>query len=471
MKKFCSIMLFLFAFILCFPSNAQAATDTYIRVSLATGASNISLNIVSGTYTVSGGMSLESPTAASGDVITLTKSGGYWQVSINGATILDMYTSVTFSPINSTDQNIIKYNNVQYRDSFHITSSNRVVNVVQLEHYLYGVVGKEMGYSAPYEALKAQAVASRSYAMSYLGSNTEYDLLSTTTSQVYGGYDAEIVTNGSRVISAVNETAGEVMYYQLSSGANVLVQAFYHASAGGYTEDSENVWNETIEYLRGVSSPYDVNSHVWTVTCTTAEIASLAQSYMASQGITGNFGTYQGINIYTDNRFCTGTSASGRLTKIEVIGTGATVTVYRNNIRTFFGGLKSTLFNISGPGVAAPSSNTATIYVKDAYGSLAGKSLADIFAMGKSTIVQALSGLSSNIYVISSDGVGVLGSGTSVASSTGTQITINGRGNGHGVGMSQIGAQGMANAGYDYKAILSHYYGGLDPTKLSFVTK
>ncbi|HHV72515.1 MAG TPA: SpoIID/LytB domain-containing protein, partial [Clostridia bacterium] len=120
-----------------------------------------------------------------------------------------------------------------------------VVNELPIEDYLCGVLPQEMLAWFPEEALKAQAVASRTYTYSNLNKhkNNNYNLCATTHCQVYGGAGVE----DSRTNNAVYSTRGEVLTYN-----GTLISAFYHASSGGHTENSENVWSAALPYLKGV---------------------------------------------------------------------------------------------------------------------------------------------------------------------------------------------------------------------------
>ena len=113
--------------------------------------------------------------------------------------------------------------------------------------YLYGVVGKEIGYGYHIEATKAQAVAARSYAIGNISSrNTYYDVTATTSSQVYGGYSGET----SRMREAVGRYQGMVLTYN-----DAVIQAYFSSNAGGYTENIENVWVSDAVPIKGVPSP------------------------------------------------------------------------------------------------------------------------------------------------------------------------------------------------------------------------
>lgn len=122
-----------------------------------------------------------------------------------------------------------------------------VVNKVDIEDYLRGVVPSEMPSSWNCEAHKAQAIAARSYALANLGkrAGAGYDLKDTPEDQVYGGATAE----SERTNQAVEETKGIVLIYDLK-----IIPAYYSASAGGQTCSSSSVWTKNLPYLKSVPS-------------------------------------------------------------------------------------------------------------------------------------------------------------------------------------------------------------------------
>jgi stage II sporulation protein D len=129
------------------------------------------------------------------------------------------------------------------------------VNYVDIEQYLYSVLGAEMSGNWPQEALKAQAVAARSYALHQrLKSTTDlYDVDDTQSSQVYKG----LQTESSGTYSAVDATAGQVLTYN-----NQIILAVFHSASGGHTENVEDVWTEALPYLRAVPD-YDQGAPVY----------------------------------------------------------------------------------------------------------------------------------------------------------------------------------------------------------------
>ncbi|HEY1563188.1 MAG TPA: SpoIID/LytB domain-containing protein [Gaiellaceae bacterium] len=133
-----------------------------------------------------------------------------------------------------------------------------VVNALSLDTYLRGVVPSESPSHWPIAALEAQAVAARSYAVSELRPNAFYDLLPSTSDQVYGG----VVAERPRTDNAVYQTLGEVLTYD-----GQVARTYYSSSSGGRTEAVEDAWPGAapIPYLRSVPDPYDVYSphHDW----------------------------------------------------------------------------------------------------------------------------------------------------------------------------------------------------------------
>lgn len=145
-----------------------------------------------------------------------------------------------------------------YRGRVMVTLENgelTAVNYVNLEDYLYSVVGSEMPTSWPQAALQSQAVAARSYALYKRSKSSSplYDLNSTTASQVYKG----IAQEAPSTIDAVKTTANEVVTYN-----GQVIEAIFHSSSGGHTENASEVWSSDVPYLHGVED-YDQNAPVY----------------------------------------------------------------------------------------------------------------------------------------------------------------------------------------------------------------
>ena len=129
----------------------------------------------------------------------------------------------------------------------------RAINTLPIEQYLYGVVPHEMSNSFPVEALKAQAVCARGYAVAKCTKNAAgtYDILDTSKDQVYRGY----ASKNKRAIAAVDDTKGKVLTYE-----GDIIEAYYSASNGGQTERTGNVWKTDLPYYTNADDPYDLKN-------------------------------------------------------------------------------------------------------------------------------------------------------------------------------------------------------------------
>ncbi len=250
-----------------------------------------------------------------------------------------------------------------------IPSDNGVtaINHVNIDHYLYSVVGSEMPTSWPQEALRSQAIAARSYALFHKrkASSRAYDLSGTQTSQVYKGLQSEAPST----YTAVDTTRGKVLTH-----AGQVIEAVFHSSSGGHTENSEHVWSKAVPYLKGVPD-FDQSAPVysWRAQFSLAEVGQRI----------GYPGTIEAVEVLSR-------SPQGRANRMSIIGDAGTLTMTGNTFRQKLG-LRSTKFDLA----VSP-----------------------------------------------------------------TQITVAGNGFGHGLGMSQWGARGMAESGHQYADILTHFYNG-----------
>lgn len=158
-----------------------------------------------------------------------------------------IYRRLTFSASSA-----LQVNGKPYRGTAEISLGEKgilVVNELALEDYLVGLINCEISSTWPIEAVKAQAVIARTYALNRKEARRSslYHLESSVIDQVYDGCEIE----DSRARRGVSETAGEVLTY---NGA--IIQAFYHSSCGGRTESAENVWGARLPYLKGVDCAY-----------------------------------------------------------------------------------------------------------------------------------------------------------------------------------------------------------------------
>lgn len=162
---------------------------------------------------------------------------------------------------------------IGYRGELQVSTVGKavqVINVVALEAYLRGVVAREMPKDWPLEALEAQAVAARSYALARVLTGKSFDLYADQRSQVYGGVPAE----APRATQAVQATARKIVRY----GDNVAT-TFFFSSSGGRTATGGEVFGLDVPYLVSVADPWDETSpnHVWTPRVLTG--AELKQAY------------------------------------------------------------------------------------------------------------------------------------------------------------------------------------------------
>ena len=175
--------------------------------------------------------------------------------------ILEPETVIYFIPTHA--QSYLSYNGSRYRGIFVLRATKKglaLINVLNLEDYLKGVVPKELSpeiFNA-YAALKAQAVAARTYAIKHLGAYADlgFDVYDTPQSQVYGGLSAEHPLSSR----AVEETGGEVALYR-----GKLIDALYTSTCGGLTEDASNVFEGNPEpYLKSTECVYEKQTE-WTL--------------------------------------------------------------------------------------------------------------------------------------------------------------------------------------------------------------
>lgn len=255
------------------------------------------------------------------------------------------------------------------------------INRLPMESYLRGVVPAEMPETFALEALKAQAVAARTYACALLGQSRakSYDLKASKLSQVYRGVRA----GNERIRRAVDETAGEMLVYQ-----DRLIVSYFHAHSGGVVEDDREVWNGDAPYYRSFEDPYSLQAKdmSWSLELDGPELARRLRPY----GL--ELGQVRDVRIVSR-------TGSGRAKDLHLATASGGVEVKALLLRKAlgYGKMKSTLFDV-----------------------------------GK----------------------------------TGGRFVFTGQGFGHGVGMSQWGAQAMARQGRDYRAILEHYYLGVTLEKL-----
>ena len=342
----------------------------------------------------------------------------------------------------SMENHFLKVGKDRYRDYIRFLSNGNeltIINHVKLDHYLYGVVPSEMPSSFPIEALKAQAIAARNYALRNVNKHIKegYNLCDTVHCQVYSGLDWEKDSTNK----AIDETKDMYIYYN-----GELIDAVYHSTSGGYTEDSNQVWGNDFPYLKPVEDIYSKDSpnSSWTLQISSSEL----NKRLVSAGV--NVGEVLDMEVLE-------TTSAGRVQKLKVKGTLGEQVLGSSKIRAVLGSadLKSTWFSVRKEG---HSGENNTAYVLDGNNEKADKiNLNNAHIIDGQNKQTASRGIISR--VINRDNTETLGG---LYNHTDQYYIIEGKGYGHGVGMSQWGAKKMAEEGYSYEEILKHYYSGVD---------
>lgn len=314
-----------------------------------------------------------------------------------------------------------------------------VINVVDVDDYVKGVIPYEMSPSWPLEALKAQAVCARTYAMRETKHNSQgFDVCTSTHCQVYYGI-SQATTQTNR---AVEETAGQCIWYD-----GKLIEALYSSSNGGASEDAKNVWGNDVPYLKGKEDPYEgtisIPSYQYAVTFTAGELTKILEQkgyklgpvssvYISAYTAVGNVGEVTFEDIY-----------------------GKSVSVTGDTCRTIFNGVfsdrsvRSRRYQISGGDAATYTVN----------GNAAITGITGSYVLAGDNVPQQYVTSPTETYVLTADGLQFLQKEEG-GSSAGV-FTIYGTGYGHHAGMSQYGAKAMAEQGMTYLDILNFYFTGV----------
>lgn len=362
------------------------------------------------------------------------------QVFSNGQ-ISFIYNGEDILKISSNNEGLISVNGNKYRGSIlakrQASSDMTIINEVLFNEYLYSVVPSEMPSSWHIEALKAQAVAARTYAVNSLLSSPRvrdtyrplgFDMTGTTEFQVYNGYSNEAPST----MRAVDETNGQIIYHN-----NSIISAMFFSCSGGFTENSENIWISEIPYLKAVEDKYilpdDIIHKTWEVTITPSE---LKNQYISQNSDIGDIKDIS-VSKYTP---------SGNAIEMKVVGTNGEKIYQKLEIRGFIAGeyLSNLAFKIQKSGSIIQGAITSNLIIQNR----------DLVAE-KVLSKEGLKTLGNTIYIKDKGSV----KSHTVSSDS---YTFRGVGAGHGVGMSQYGARGMAQAGFSYTDIIKHFYTGVE---------
>ncbi|TFZ39532.1 SpoIID/LytB domain-containing protein [Soehngenia longivitae] len=440
-NKLITICIFMIIFFL--NSETLAENVQYIDVKIG---NNVSMSSKIGISSTSGFIIRNTindySTNETAIYISLSSPEFYTILDENGNKIAEINYADNYEIVPMFENNdYVNLNGKYYRGSIKLIKNNNncyIINHVSLEEYLYGVVPKEIPSSAPLEALKAQAIVSRSYSLSNLNKHIKdgYNLCDSTHCQVYGGYSAEKDSTNT----AVDETKGMILEYN-----DRAVDAVFHSSSGGHTESSENVWGTKIPYLVAVKDPFSLNApnSNWNITFTNSVIVNNLRN--------NNIEIQDLIDIEVLDR-----TESGRAKTIKVVASDKTVLLSGDKFRSIMGNsnFKSTLFSIE--------KNYDTDRVVKS--TLSKNGIEEIDFTSNTIMIMTNNGIKnldkSSIDVLNSLGQTNIKIDTHVSS-----FSFVGKGYGHGVGMSQYGAIEMAKEGYNYEQILQYYYKNIKITQ------
>ena len=306
--------------------------------------------------------------------------------------------------VRAADGSTVSVRGVSYRGALLVRNAGRrgitFVNRLDMESYLLGVVPREIGDvdESAFEAIKAQAVAARTYAAKNLGRRTElgFDVYASTADQVYGGVGAE----REMVSRAVRETAGEVLTY-----GGEPITAYYHSTCAGRTAAIDEVWNvRPVPYLVSVvdedprtGEAYDRASSRfrWTERWTGDQLVSILNRTLADSLRGRRIGEVEDVDVLSRTE-------SGRVRAMRIDTDAGSFTVGRDRVRWILTPARGGILN----------SSKFDVRVERAGGRV-------------------------------------------------VSVVAEGGGWGHGIGMCQVGAMGRARAGQDYRTILLAYYPGV----------
>lgn len=485
---------------------SATAAAYYVRIGQASDPSSLA--------------ALQEAASASGQAVRIPAAGEAYvvvrnDVTMNGTTgqAVPLYAlpqsggvALKAAPIGDKGIQALERSKRTYRGSMELSVLNNnlaLVNELPLEQYLYSVVGSEIFPGWPAEAQKAQAVAARSYALSQGVGFQIANVVDTTLSQTYTGVGGE----NDQAVAAVEATAGEV----LTSGGKAIT-AVFSANAGGITADNlSEIWRNDTPYLASAAQSPDEGPQEgkldWykvalsggqvgyirsdllkdggtknaagiplyrtteddvavrpspQIVATVEPIARLnagasvvvlekVPEYTNYSWVEGPFTADQLLNSLNKRAKTKLTSLqtlevskrgpSGRATELKADGTVIDVGV-PDNLRGALGGIKSTLFEIEETG---------------RYTVIGANGQKKEFPSGGSSL--SIAGADGATVAAGNGNLFVLGAkGELRTATTSPGFIISGKGFGHGLGMSQWGAKGLAEQGYDYQSILQYYY-------------
>ena len=359
-------------------SPAEAAWQPQLAVGLVAGQEVLALKLPCKSQIFEGNSPKAVLTLPAGSQLSITHGGSHF--TVNGKKLKNDGEGLFIKAAPEVKSFVFTWSQKDFRGTAKVMVRHgklALINMVDTEDYLKGVVPEEMPHDWPAEALKAQSVAARTYALENRKRHEGegFDLCATTHCQQYLGSKVE----KAAASKAIEATYGEVLTYQ-----GKLINAFFHTDSGGMTEDSENVWGTKLPYLRAVEEKAKY-TQPWKKVLTAERVASLA-----GKGSHKDIGDLKRIELSTlkIGQGSNDRTSSGRVKQVVFVGSKGRAAVSGNDLRSLLG-LRSTMFNMK---------------------------------------------------------------------MDHKQVTVEGYGWGHGLGLSQWGARKWAEEGKSYRDILKHYY-------------
>ena len=325
------------------------------------------------------------------------------------------------------------------------TSANKIeiINVLPMEEYLKGVLPYEMSSSYHAEALKAQAVASRSWTYRNLSKHQKsygFNMCSSTCCQAYLGCERRT----TKTDSLVEETKGVVMAFE-----GVIAEGLYFSSSGGSTVSSRSFWGSSfVPYLSAVRVPEERGYMNWNFNVSLSQLYTILKARPEFASLSGGLRSFDISAVENNSDHVIGLKATDTNGKTVVVSGGMRVyslityiakAMNKNYTSTNFTFKHAYTMNVVEHG---NSSYSGSVVVATADGT------------------ETYTGNPSDLKVATESGVESSGMTT-------TSITVVGKGWGHGVGMSQAGAKTLAEDGYKFEEILKRFYTGIEIKKVS----
>lgn len=458
------LCLLLFVFM---GTMAYGAEELYLKVGLSYGYKEVSTITISCSSGLSIGEINESGWAVTSEfpeltTVTASISNGIVEIKKEDGTVIADSLSLSQGIFPLDKSGVIYAGSDGYRGGFCFfpvdQSKMNLINYVELENYVRGVLHSEIGKSKPMETIKAQAVCARSYAIASLNTHktSGYNVCGTTHCQVYKGYINEWPSTNQ----ACEETKGLVIKHK-----GKTVAAYYSKNDGGHTDNVEDVWGTKHDYLRGVRDEFSP-LYNWKKTYTFEELASSLNKAGYSVG------KISSVTITQRN-------ASGTVAKIAFWDERKQTILTASKLVSILGGntIKSSMFSFSpiGSKDLDDALKNSTVTVENS-GVITAVNLNKQMTYSKTINIIGKDGTVRNVTAGS---LAIFNGKTMVLprdenttpsdtftpivqlgkeSQFSTPITFYGLGWGHGVGMAQDSIIAMGKLGYDYKFMLNYFF-------------